>query len=211
MSNLRVLEPDVTEARRASRLYRAALAEDASNLADALLALLDSDPQAFSDIERDAKVCLPGLEKIVFTTIAGTRSVVIQLRERGLSRDVDLLDASFGTVRLLALLTALHDPHPPHFTAIEEIDHGLHPYALDVIVDALRSASERTQLLVATHSPSFVNRLDASELVICDRDADTGESVIPAVSATKLRGIARESDLRLGELWFSGAVGGVPE
>jgi len=81
---------------------------------------------------------------------------------------------------------------------------------LDVLIDALRAASERTQLLIATHSPTFVNRLRPDELVICDRDRDTGESLIPAVDASILADAAEGADLRLGELWFSGAVGGVP-
>ncbi len=212
ISSIQVLEPDITEAREPSRLYGSALAEDASNLADALLKLREEeDPQAFIDIERDLRRCLPGLEKILFATLAGTRSVVVQLRERGLAREIDLSDASFGTVRLLALLTALHDPTPPPFTAVEEIDHGLHPYALDVIVDALRAASERTQLLVATHSPTLVNRLEPNELIVCDRDPETGASRIPAVSADELAAAAQESHLGLCEFWFSGAVGGVPE
>lgn len=211
ISHTRVIEPDVTAAREPSRVYRAALAEDASNLADALLTLQEGDRQAFKDVERDLRRCLPGLEKILFSTKQGTRSVVVQLRERGLTRDIDLQDASFGTVRLLALLTALHDPEPPPFTAIEEVDHGLHPYALDVIVDALRSASERTQILVATHSPTLVNRLSPDELVICDRDVDSGASLIPAIDPHELAQAMTESELGLGELWFSGAVGGVPE
>ncbi|UIJ36546.1 AAA family ATPase [Allobranchiibius sp. GilTou73] len=211
LSTMRVLEPDVAAAREPSRLYRASLVEDASNLADALLTLKESNAQAFSDIERDLRRCLPGLENIVFSSIAGTRSVVVQLRERGLQRDIDLTEASFGTVRLLALLTALHDPNPAHLTAIEEVDHGLHPYALDVIVDALRSASARTQILVATHSPTLVNRLRPDEIVICDRDPDSGASKIPAINSARLNRALRDSHLGLGEVWYSGAVGGVPE
>lgn len=211
LSAMRVLEPDVAAAREPSRPYRASLVDDASNLADALLTLRESDAQAFADIERDLRRCLPGLEKISFATVPGTRSVVVQLRESGLERDTELADASFGTVRLLALLTALHDPNPTHLTAIEEVDHGLHPYALDVIVDALRSASERSQVLVATHSPTLVNRLRPSEVVICDRDASSGASKIPAISQSKLLRAMQASDLGLGEVWYSGAVGGVPE
>ena len=211
ISSIRVIEPDVREARTPSRLYSSSLAEDASNLADALLLLKETEPQAFADVERDLALCLPGLERIVFGTTGGsTRSVVVQLKEAGLTEPIDLADASFGTVRLLALLVALYEPDPPPLTAIEEIDHGLHPYALDVIVDALRSASRRTQLLITTHSPTFVNRLRPDELVICDRDPDTGESVIPAVDTDTLTAAAEESDLRLGELWFSGAVRGIP-
>lgn len=211
ISSIRVLEPDVLAARQPSRLYGAGLAEDASNLADALLRLKEADQQAFVDVERDLRRCLPGLERILLAIDGGsTRSVVVQLQERGLSNPIDLADASFGTVRLLSLLTALHEPTPPPFTALEEVDHGLHPYALDVVVDALRAASERTQLLVATHSPTFVNRLRPDELVICDRDPDTGASLIPAIDARALGAAADAAELRLGELWFSGAVGGVP-
>lgn len=212
VSSIRVLEPDVPAARAPNRLYGSALADDASNLADALFRLREQDGQLFDDLQEAVRRCLPGLEAIDFMPIGtSARSVVVQLRERGLTRPVDLADASFGTVRLLALLVALHEPDPPPFTAIEEIDHGLHPYALDVVVDALRAASERTQLLVATHSPTLVNRLSPEELVVCDRDPSTGASVIPAIDAAKLAVAAKSGDFGLGELWFSGAVGGVPE
>lgn len=211
VSSLRVLEPDVPQARTPSRVYGSPLASDASNLADALLRLSENHPLEFQRLVRDVRTCLPGVESVTFATLGGAgRSVVAQVKERGLVRPVDLADASFGTVRLLALLAALHEPDPPPFTAIEEVDHGLHPYALDVVVDALREASKRTQLLLTTHSPTLVNRLAFDELVICDRDPETGSSIIPAASATDLAEAAEESDLRLGELWFSGAIGGVP-
>ncbi len=61
-----------------------------------------------------------------------------------------LASASFGTIRALALLAMLHDPDPPKLTCVEEVDHGLHPYALDRIVERLRDASTRTQVLAAT-------------------------------------------------------------
>ncbi len=211
VSSIVVLEPNVVAARQPSRLYGSSLEEDASNLADALFRLKENDPQSFEDLKQDLGQCLPGLRDIQFATVGGAaRSVVVQLVEGGLSEPVDLLDASFGTVRLLSLLTMLHDPSPPPFIAIEEVDHGLHPYALDVLVDALRAASERAQILVATHSPTFVNRLKPHELVVCDRDSETGASIIPAVGAATLAEAASASDLRLGELWFSGAVAGVP-
>lgn len=211
VSSIRVLEPDVTAARQPSRLYGSDLAEDASNLADALLRLREADAQAFKDLEADVQRCLPGLQRISFATQGGSsRTVVVQLEEAGLTNPIELADASFGTVRLIALLTMLHNPAPPPLIAIEEVDHGLHPYALDVLIDAIRSASERSQLLIATHSPTFVNRLEPNELLICDRDPETGASVIPVVPSSTLAEAAEAADLRLGELWFTGAVGGVP-
>ena len=83
------------------------------------------------------------------------------------------------------MLALLYDPNPPVFTCIEEIDHGLHPQALELVVQRLREAAERTQLIVATHSSALVNRLRPKEFVVCDRD-DDGASIIWKVPAELL-------------------------
>lgn len=136
----------------------------------------------------------------------------MQLVEKGLSDPTELYEASYGSIRALALLALLYDPKPPKLTCIEEIDHGLHPYVLDRLVELLRRASRRTQLLIATHSPALVNRLDWTELIVCER-RDDASSAIPAVDPKMVRAMESEveGELGLGELWFSGALGGVPE
>lgn len=211
LSGIRVIEPDVAAARQMGRLVGGQLAEDASNLADAMHRLSTTDPDGFALLKDDVGRCLPGLLDIRFQPVGGSaRQVVVQLVERGLSGPIDLIDASFGTVRLLALLTALHDPTPAPFTAIEEVDHGLHPYALEVLVERMRAASKRTQILAATHSPTLANRLHSDEIIICDRDAETGESLIPSKTPKQIAAALRNSDWQIGELWFAGAIGGVP-
>lgn len=212
LTSIRMLEPNVDAARQPARMAPGPLAGDAHNLSSALLNLQRASPSAFDDLLHDLKRCLPGLSELELVPIGGsTTSVVIRLRERGLTRSIDLADASFGTVRLLALLTALHEPSQPAFTAIEEVDHGLHPYALEVLIARMRDASERTQILAATHSPSLVNRLSANEIIVCDRDPETSESVIPARSAEEIQAAIDSSDMGPGELWFAGALGGVPD
>lgn len=211
LSDIRYLDPVVDEARTPTRISRATLDDSASNLSAALFTLYQQDPDGFQAVKTDLARCLPGLHDITFDQIGGaTRAVVVQLHERGLGAPVDLADASFGTVRVLALLTALHEPEPPQLTVIEEVDHGLHPYALDVLVDRLREASNRTQIIVASHSPTLVNRLAADEIIISDRDPKTGASIIPARSADEIADLLGEGDWRAGELWFSGMLGGVP-
>lgn len=102
----------------------------------------------------------------------------------------------------------LYDPNPPALTCVEEVDHGLHPQALELIVERMREASRRTQFIVATHSPALVDRLKPSEFIVCDRD-DSGASIIPALSEEEVRSIVAETgDQPLGELWFSGVLGG---
>jgi predicted ATPase len=211
LSSLRVIEPDVGMARMPSRSLNAPLAPDAGNLADALVHLRTGGEDAFNLLQDDLARCLPGLKSIQLVPVGGAaRSVAVQLVESGVRMPIDLLDASFGTVRLLSLLVALHEPDPPLFTAVEEVDHGLHPYALDLLVDRMRAASRRTQILAATHSPTFVNRLEPEEIIVCDRDPRTGESLIPAISPEQIRASIQASDWRPGELWFAGVINGIP-
>ncbi len=213
LESIRYLDPDVERARQPARLTRGSLAEDAGNLADVLWGMQRDDPDAFAGLVDELSRCLPGLRGITMRPVGGSASqVVVELEEAGLSEPIPLEDASFGTVRMLSLLAALHDPSPPRLTVIEEVDHGLHPYALDILVDRMRAASTRTQIIAATHSPTLVNRLRPDELVLCDRDPATGESLIPACDADELAAaLGAGGGYGLGELWFAGAIGGVPQ
>lgn len=212
LSSFRVFDVDVAAARlpsRESKSIRAELSQDAGNLADFLLMLVRLHPHSWEQLVEDAKAVLPGLQDIGFTTAGGAaQSIAIELRETGLRRPTPLADASFGTVRLLGLLALFHDPNPPALTCIEEIDHGLHPQALELLVERLREATSRSQYIVATHSPALVDRLRPEEFVVCERD-DRGASLIPAIDTEQVRRIVTASEgLPLGELWFAGALGG---
>jgi predicted ATPase len=212
LASFRVFDVSVDAARQPSRYPRnamEALDDDAANVAAFLLALRGQDEGAWSRLVEDATDVLPQLDGIDFQFPSGAgREVVVVLQERGLRRRTQLADASYGTIRLLGLLALLYDPSPPALTCVEEIDHGLHPQALELLVERLREASERTQFLIATHSPAFADRLRPDELIVCER-RDDGSSVIPALSAGEVARIVSDSeDLPLGDLWFSGALGG---
>lgn len=212
LASFRVFDVRMDAARRPSRFPsagREVLDDDAANLAGFLLNLRSRNEDAWQRLVEDAMAVLPQLDGIDFEYPSGAaREVIIVLNERGLRRPTQLADASYGTIRLLGLLALLYDQHPPALTCVEEIDHGLHPQALELLVERLREASERTQFLIATHSPALANRLRPDELIVCERD-DDGSSRIPALSVRDVTRIVRESEgLPLGELWFSGALGG---
>ncbi|SDD00518.1 AAA family ATPase [Actinokineospora iranica] len=211
-ASCRVFDVDVATVRRPARIVggtQELLEHDAANLAAFLLNMRGRHETAWNELVDDAAQVLPQLRDIDFEFPSGAaREAIVVLNERGLRRPTQLADASYGTIRLLGLLAMLYDPNPPALTCVEEIDHGLHPQALELLVHRLREASARTQFLIATHSPAMADRLKPEELVICERH-DDGSSVIPAISTEKMREIVRESeDTPLGELWFSGALGG---
>ena len=214
LAAFRVFDVDVSSARFPSRfpshaLPGTSLFEDASNLALFLFTLKRNDPESWQRLVHDAREVLPQLQSIDFEFPSGAaREVIVVLHESGLRVPTELMDASYGTIRLLGLLALLYDPHPPALTCIEEIDHGLHPQALELLVERIREASERTQFLIATHSPALADRLRPEELIVCERGSD-GASRIPALTRERLEAIVERSEgLPLGELWFSGVLGG---
>lgn len=210
-STFRVFDVDVAAARLPTPLKdEGALESDASNLSGFLLTL-SRDESRFAQLLDDARAFVPGLANLVFVEAGGAEhGIAVELEENLLPGRTTLAEASYGTIRALALLALLYDPNPPKLTCVEEIDRGLHPYVFDRLVDRLREESKKTQLIVTTHSPALVNRLRPRELIVCERSPETGGSLIPAITTDEAEQIAQAAEgLGLGELWFSGTLGGV--
>ncbi|NCC37129.1 MAG: hypothetical protein EOM24_34745, partial [Chloroflexia bacterium] len=87
---------------------------------------------------------------------------------------------------------------------IEEPENHLHPRLLPELSEEIRTASARTQLMVTTHSPFFVNTVQPEELWVLYRNE---EGYTQARRAAEMRGIpaAIAQGGKLGQLWMEGA------
>jgi predicted ATPase len=113
---------------------------------------------------------------------------------------------SDGTLRYLCLLAILCHPNPPPLVCIEEPELGLHPDVLPTLASLLKDASERTQLIVTTHSDVLVDALtDQPEAVIVAERGPEG-TVLTRLDAQKLKPWLEK--YRLGQLWTRGEIGG---
>ena len=97
-------------------------------------------------------------------------------------------------------------PDPPPLICLEEPEIGLHPDILPTVAELLASASERSQLIITTHSDVLVSALtDKSESVlICERDQNS--TTLSRLNPKKLKDWLDKYPL--GELWRMGEVGG---
>ena len=132
-------------------------------------------------------------------------TVALFLEERG-GRQIPAALLSDGTLRYLSLLAILLHPAPPPLIALEEPELGLHPDVVAATAKLLVQASERTQIVVTTHSRMLVDALTdhPSSVVVCEKE--NGESRFERLDGTRLKGwLDRYS---LGELWSSGELGG---
>ena len=133
----------------------------------------------------------------------------LAIKERNLERFTYSKRLSDGTIRYLCLLAILCHPEPPPLICIEEPEIGLHPDILHDVARLLLEASERTQLIVTTHSDILINALSGNPetVVVCERDPEMGTN-FERLSAKKLNLWLER--YKLGELWRKGQLGGVP-
>ena len=113
---------------------------------------------------------------------------------------------SDGTLRYLCLLAILCDPEPPPLICIEEPELGLHPDILPKLADHLRAASQRTQLIVTTHSDILVDSMTESPETVVVFEKHDGCSSMRRLDKDDLA--VWLDKYRLGQLWIKGQIGG---
>jgi predicted ATPase len=148
-------------------------------------------------------------EEIHCDTAFGTPpQVVVRLREKGMSRSMELWELSDGMLRFLCLATALLNPTVSPFVAIDEPEVGLHPRLLPIVGDMIKTAAERTQVLVTTHSPDLLSRFAIEDVAVMARVADAPRAawLRPADRKTLVQMVKTVSGENLGELQRSGEL-----
>jgi predicted ATPase len=95
---------------------------------------------------------------------------------------------SDGTLRFAAIAAAFFQPDMPDLLTLEEIENGIHPTRLRLLVELLRTQAVKTgrQIIATTHSPvvlAWLNDEDYETTFFCKRDENTGESIIKPLTA----------------------------
>lgn len=113
----------------------------------------------------------PQFEEITAETAYGgaPARVLVRIREKGMRRPMELWDVSDGMLRFLCLATALLTPATRSLVAIDEPEAGLHPRLMPIVADMIKAASERTQVLVLTHSPDLLSQFDIDDVAVMTR------------------------------------------
>ena len=106
---------------------------------------------------------------------------------------VDARLLSDGTLRMLAIVTALETVPESSRIVVEEFDNGLHPSRAKLLVQTLSEAASRRKLnvLVTTHNPAFMDALDESQMdsvLICHGDESGGGSQVTKLGDMDIAG-----------------------
>ena len=181
---------------------RERLSRTGDNLANVVQYLSEQHPERLERIFRTLGERVPHIERVESTVMQDGR-LLLQIKDAPFEFPILARFASDGTLKMLAYLVLLHDPSPPLFVGIEEPENFLHPRLLYGLAEECRAAGERTQLLVTTHSPHFLDALRPSEVRVLWRDQD---GYTQASRASDLPGVRdfMEAGASLGDLWMEG-------
>lgn len=178
------------------------LSATGDNLPNVIQYLKEQHEDRLNDILKILSMRVPRLEKVDADLMADG-FLLLQIKDAPFERPILAKFVSDGTIKMLAYLTLLYDPEPPQLIGIEEPENYLHPRLLPDLAEECRNVTDRTQLMVTTHSPFFVNGLAAKELWVLYRDE---KGYTKAEKAIEMRGITELMDAgaKLGHLWMEG-------
>ena len=146
------------------------LQEDGSNVAEYLLDIRKNDADSFEGIVETLQYVLPYASDLYpLLTSELERAAYLEMREQDFNIPGWLL--STGTLRILCLLALFRHPEPPPLIVIEEIEDGLDPRTIHLIVEEIRYVVEsgRSQVIVTTHSPYLLDLLPLSSILLVER------------------------------------------
>ena len=170
-----VFDPQPKLMRAYERIGNRVLARDGANLSAVLYALHKGSEAERASLARILQR-IRQLPEEPFETfdfvVTELNDVIFGIRE---TKDGPLVDArllSDGTLRCLAVLTALETVGEMARVVIEEFDNGLHPSRVKLLAEAISEACTRRKLnvLVTTHNPATLDGLTREQLegvVLC--------------------------------------------
>jgi len=181
------------------------LSRTGDNLANVIQYLAEQHPDRLEQIFEVLRQRVPRIEKVLAETMPDGR-LLLQIKDAPFSHPVLARFASDGTLKMLAYLVLLYDPTPAPFIGIEEPENFLHPRLLPELAEECRKATERTQMLVTTHSPFFLNTLRPEEVRVLWRDE---QGYTQSMRVSEIKGVSEfvKHGALLGHLWMEGHLG----
>ena len=149
---------------------KAELEEDGSNLAIILKNIIENrdKERRFSNFVRDL---LPFINEVDVERFAD-KSLLFKLQECYFPKDY--LPASLisdGTINITALIIALYFEKKP-LTIIEEPERNIHPHLISKIINMMKDASKKKQIIVTTHNPEMVKNAGLENILLVSRDKE---------------------------------------
>lgn len=183
------------------------LRPDAANLAAFLYKLRETSYPHYQRIIKTIRLVAPFFNDFNLRPLANPDKIRLEWREYGTDTYFNAHSLSDGTLRFMCLATLLLQPDLPSIVLIDEPELGLHPFAITLLANLLRSAATQTQVIVSTQSVPLINQFTPEDIIVVDRDEE--QSTFNRLDAASLEDWL--SEYGLGDLWEKNIIGGRPQ
>jgi len=200
-SNILITDFDPKLAKKVTPITgKAEIEEDGSNLATVLKKILGNKEKKrkFLNLMKDL---LPFVEDMDVEKFV-ERGLLFKLRETYSKKDTYLpaFLVSDGTVNIAALVIALYFEDLKWLTLIEEPERSIHPYLISRVVEMMKEASEKKQIIATTHNPEMVKHVGLENLLLISRNKE-GFSVISKPKEKETVRTFLENELGIEDLY----------
>ena len=137
---------------------------------------LEGKPSAYEEWNDHIQSALPLLQNVRARKREDDNHAYLEV-EYATGHKVRSIGLSDGTLSLLALSILPFLDNVPSFVAVEEPENGIHPKAIEVILESLQ-AMERSQARVTTHSPIVVAVTRREDLLCLSMTQNDGVKVV---------------------------------
>ncbi|GAA4526687.1 AAA family ATPase [Amycolatopsis samaneae] len=158
----------------------------------------------YDELIRDLRRLVPKLESVRVEHTAEGR-LLIRLKDRTFDETAPSDAVSEGTLKLLAQLVAIRRSGASVLT-VEEPENNVHPKLHYPLAEDFRRGTASGQIIVATHSPRFVDAVRPDELWTMYRGEDGYARVRRAADLPRVTAML-EAGGALGDLWTEGYFG----
>ncbi len=187
------------------------LYDDARNIAAFLYRLKHEYSASYQDIISAVQTVAPFFHDFHFTPKGqpGNEKLLLKWTHHDHDDPFSANQLSDGTARFICLATLFLQPQAlkPNTIIIDEPELGLHPAALDVLADMVKSAAKTSQVICSTQSVTFANQFEPEDFIVVDRQA--GASMFKRLEPKALEHWLE--DYGMGDVWNKNLVGGRPQ
>lgn len=145
------------------------LLADGRNLPWLARRLRADDPERFASWREHVTVALPQVTDIEALEREEDHHAYLRLSDQH-GYKVTSSGLSEGTLRILALTLIPYLPQRPRLLIVEESENGIHPRAIEAVLQSLASVYD-TQVLLSSHSPVVVAQTPLAQLLVARLEA----------------------------------------
>ncbi|MCE3230523.1 MAG: hypothetical protein K0R76_1388 [Alphaproteobacteria bacterium] len=187
------------------------LYNDAKNIAAFLYNLKKNYTESYTNIVGAVRTVAPFFHDFYLEPRGedDKQSILLKWTHRKSEEPFSAQQLSDGTARFICMATLFLQPSKimPKTIILDEPELGLHPFALEVLADTIKSVSQRNQVICSTQSTAFANHFEPEDFIVVDQAAGVSSFSRPDRAELEIW----LENYKMGDLWSKNLIGGRPE